>query len=193
MANPTIERVNEYFTYRPESGEFIFKARSRDDFTSNRAYGRHLARVGKKAGATSSHGYQLLWVDGVLYYAHRIAWLITYGELPRYPDFEIDHINGSRSDNRILNLRKVTKQENVLNAGTPVDNKSGVKGVHWSKNEKKWKAEIGVGGKHVNLGTFETIEDAKICRENAERDFGFKAGSRLSHALNTMGGTSART
>lgn len=47
-------------------------------------------------------------------------------------------------------------------------NAAGVRGV-WceAKQKKKWRARITVEGKHVNLGSFHTIEEAKTAYEKA--------------------------
>jgi hypothetical protein len=44
--------------------------------------------------------------------AHRLVWFVVHG---KFPDGDIDHINGNRSDNRIENLRDVTRRANLQN------------------------------------------------------------------------------
>ncbi len=81
---------------------------------------------------------------------HHFAWYYTYG---RMPDKYIDHINGITDDNRILNLRDVTNQQNQWN-------QTKAKGYTWNKRTKKWQSQIKVGGKVINLGYFDTEIEA---------------------------------
>lgn len=71
---------------------------------------------------------------------------------------EIDHINGNTLDNRRGNLRIATHAQNIRNSTKPVTNTSGYKGV--TKSRGRWKAQYEINGKHVNLGHFETAEEA---------------------------------
>jgi hypothetical protein len=73
----------------------------------------------------------------------------------------IDHINHNTLDNRKNNLRKCTNQENGFNRKIGKNNKSGVKGVYWDKQKKKWRATIGYNYKHIYLGYYENLEEAK--------------------------------
>lgn len=57
-------------------------------------------------------GYILVGVDNRLYLAHRLIWMMVYGEWPNV----IDHKNGDPSDNRLVNLRNVNQSENILNS-----------------------------------------------------------------------------
>lgn len=68
-------------------------------------------KAGTVAGS-ASHGYVTVVVDGVRYPVHRLAWLLIHG---CWPIGEIDHINGVRNDNRIVNLRDVPKRLNGHN------------------------------------------------------------------------------
>lgn len=104
------------------------------------------------------------------YFAHRVLWMLAYGE---WPAVDIDHINGDRSDNRLTNLRSVSRIENGRNQGIPRNNKSGVMGVCWSERNAKWKAQIRVGGDQKHLGFFPDIAAAAAARKAAEIEFGF--------------------
>lgn len=92
--------------------------------------------------------YVRVTVLGKRYYAHRLVWLYIHGEMPDY----IDHINGDRQDNRLVNLRKSTMSQNQANR------KELVRGIE--KHGRKYRARIEVRGDRVELGSFETIEEA---------------------------------
>jgi len=94
---------------------------------------------------------------------HRVAIAIVSGE---WPNGEVDHINGIRHDNRLCNLRVVTKCENLRNKGKYRSNTSGRVGVHWHKQHRKWSAVI--AGR--TIGVFKNIEDAIAARELAEKE-----------------------
>lgn len=179
MAHPTKARALEYFNYDPETGDLIFRERPASEFKLPATYASHLKRVGKRSGCPNRDGYLKVLIDGKYHSAHRIAWLITYDEWPEYPAFEIDHINGVRDDNRISNLRKVTKSGNQRNAGPRVNNTSGVHGVNWKPvysslpGDGRWVARIWNGPRHVYLGSFRTLHEAAIARKAAERALGF--------------------
>lgn len=124
MAALTQARIREYFNYDPLTGDLIVRERPRSEFAPN-WHSRHLKRVGKPAGKLNVEGYLKVTIDGRLYSAHRVIWMLVHGEMPAYPDFEIDHVNGNRSDNRIGNLRKVTKSLNQRNGAMRRNNTSG--------------------------------------------------------------------
>jgi len=92
-----------------------------------------------------------------VYYGHILAWIYTYGEIPT---FDIDHIDGNPSNNRIDNLRLSTKGENARHSKRPVNNTSGYKGVSWNKRLNKWVANISVDRKGIYLGSFKYGHDA---------------------------------
>jgi len=178
MKMPSINRVKQYFEYDPASGEISTIARPRDEFSTNALWKRHIGRVGRPVGSPNQEGYVKVCMDGDYFSAHRIAWLIMTGEWPEYPEFEIDHINGDRADNRWENLRKVSKSENQRNGGQRINNSSGVHGVHWKSSKNRWEAKIWNGPKHVYLGLFKTIQEAAIARKAAERVLGFTGAER---------------
>lgn len=118
----------------------------------------------KPAGA-DQHGYVRLIVDGEKLYAHRLAWFYVHGE---WPEHEIDHINRVRNDNRIKNLRCVTRMQNGCNMPRPRDNTSGFIGVSWAKRERLFEAYITVNRRRMNLGYFKRAAEAYRARQAAE-------------------------
>ena len=74
----------------------------------------------------------------------------------------IDHINRDRCDNRICNLRWVTRCENNNNAGENKRNTSGHKCISYCKTNKIWKFQRGYYGKKRLRKHFKSKIDA-IC------------------------------
>jgi hypothetical protein len=116
----------------------------------------------KQAGTLTYSGYKRIIIKNKSYYAHRLVWLYVNGYMPDY----VDHINMNRSDNRLCNLRKATNAENQCNKKITKNNTSGVKGVSWFARDNNWRARIQFDGKHIHLGYFNTIEEAKTAIEN---------------------------
>ena len=129
-----------------------------------------LYRKGKPVGCVGSDGYLIVTLDGKQLKAHRVAWAIHHG---KFPEGHVDHINGDRTDNRIENLRDVTRQENQRNLKKPSHNKSGVVGVSWDASRGSWYASIQVGGKTKNLGRWQDKRCAVAIRRVAEHVYGF--------------------
>jgi len=114
-------------------------------------------------------GYITMTILGKRYYAHRIAWLYHYGSLPEC----IDHIDGDGLNNKISNLRSVTKLENNKNSSMRIDNTSGHKGVFYSKQLNKWCAQIRYNNKTMHIGYFAEINDAIKARKEKEIKYGY--------------------
>lgn len=174
---PTYARLRELFMYDPETGNLIWRERERSDFATKPAYMSFRSRrMGKPAGCVMAEGYRTIVVDGQGWLAHKLVWLFVHQEWVRYPEFEIDHINGVRSDNRIQNLRKVSKSMNQRNGAMRRNNKSGVIGVNWVKSKRRWVARIWDGPNHRYLGQYKTLGDAALARAEAERKYGYHPG-----------------
>ena len=118
----------------------------------------------------TSTGYRRILVKGKRYYAHRLIWLYVHG---KFPDEQIDHINGDKLDNSIENLRDVTTQENQRNQSMRVNNKSGHMGVSWHTCKDKWQVHIKADSKTKHLGYFNILEDAIEARQKADIEYGF--------------------
>ena len=72
----------------------------------------------------------------------------------------VDHINGNKLDNNLLNLRLCTKRENSSFTNTKKWSKKTSKyiGVCLCKKTGKWKAIISYNGKQIQLGRYITEE-----------------------------------
>lgn len=83
----------------------------------------------------------------------------------------VDHIDGDPSNNQCSNLRLVNQSQNNANQhGAKRGSKSGIKGVYWHKEAKKWCAEVTHNKKKYYLGLFETLEDARIARNEKAKE-----------------------
>lgn len=123
--------------------------------------------AGRPVGAKDAEGYLITSVKGRVIKLHRLIWIYVHGDIPE--GIEIDHINGDRQDNRLSNLRLATDQQNAVNAGVRIDNKSGYKGISWHKRIGKWQAQINISGKRVSLGYFNDPKTASNAyRERAQ-------------------------
>lgn len=86
---------------------------------------------------------------------------------------EVDHANRDKLDNRMSNLRFVTRAQNIANTPLSKRNTSGFKGVHWNKAKGKWQIRIGFEGKVVSLGYHNNkVEAAKRYNEKALELYG---------------------
>ena len=124
-------------------------------------------RSDKIAGSINGNGYIQIRLAGTIYLAHRLAWLCVTGE---WPENHIDHINGDRSDNRLINLREATPLENAQNNKLRSDNTSGFIGVSAHKASGKWTANIRVNGALRYLGLFDDLSEAKTAYLSAKKD-----------------------
>lgn len=154
--------MRQLVEYNPLTGIIIWRPRGKP--------GWDVRWAGNRAFCCMTHGYYVGVILGKRSIgAHRVAFKYVHGFEPD----EIDHINGVRTDNRIANLRSVSRLENRRNAATPKTNKSGIVGVHFKKQKKKWVAYISENDKYKHIGYFDTKEAAAVARKQAEHDLGF--------------------
>lgn len=158
---PTQEELKQLLHYCPDTGKFTWKVRA-----------AHRIQVGDPAGSLNTRlGYIQLRVKSHLFYAHRLAVLYMTGQLQL--EKQVDHINGSKADNRWANLRIVDQLDNLRNASRSKANTSGVTGVHWDAAKQKWCARLMKNRKHIFLGYFDTVEEAAQARKDADPEHGF--------------------
>lgn len=135
------EYLKNNLTYEPTSG-LIYR---------NTRNGRRVI------GTKDREGYLQTMVKGKTYRVHRLAWFLYYG---KWPELYLDHINRIKTDNRIKNLRECNPYLNAANTPKPsVSNStSEYKGI--GKHKGKWRARIKHYGKRIEIGHFDTEEEA---------------------------------
>ena len=164
---PTIEYLRQCFDANFETGILIWRERPRDHFNSDRAWKSSNSKFcGLRAGGLKPNGYYNVKISQKWFKVHRVIFAMAKG---KWPTHTVDHINGKRSDNRLLKLRDISFQENMKNKAIHGNNTSGMIGVCWHKASNKWQAQIGV---HY-LGLFDTQELAFVARKSAEKEYGY--------------------
>ena len=158
-----IDVLRKTFSYDPNTGIFTWKIS-----TGNRI------RVGDKAGCVDYSGYVNIALHGKIHKGHRLAWMIHYGENPRI----IDHVNGDKSDNRIVNLRTASPLQNSQNRKG--FGKVPYKGVCLSSYSRDieignsmYRTSISLNGKRKHIGNFPSAVLAALAYdEMAKAKFG---------------------
>lgn len=171
--NIPIDQLHQLLEYDAESGSFRWKVRSRDFFTSDRICNSwNSTYSGKVAGCLDGKGYIKITLFDQGYRAHRVAWALYYNEWPP-ADMEIDHIDADPLNNRISNLRLVTRSQNECNKRKRRNTKSSFKGVSWNSQKGKWMATAAINGKVRHVGFFATEIEAHECyKQVAAREYG---------------------
>lgn len=144
--------LQELIFYDPLEGHFYWTS----------AAGRK--KAGKRAEARRDDNYREIHIDGINYPAHRLAWFYMEGY---FPEYEIDHINRRRYDNRWINLRHVTRTCNARNTGLSKKNTSGVSGI--TRRGTLWYVSISHDGIKLNLKSYSDLHTAVLVRWEAEK------------------------
>lgn len=140
----TQELVRELFDYDGDNGLLIRKLK----------YGKPYNKpCGIKPNADE---YGLVNVGGKNYLAHLIIWLWHHGPLPGF----VKHLDKIPMNNCIENLVAEVNSENQRNHRLHIDSTSGYPGVSLDKDAKKYQARIRVNNEPINLGLFDTAEEA---------------------------------
>lgn len=151
-----VTRLHEMLVYDSSSGDFYWRKNLKGH-----------ARAGELAGSANHAGYKRIRLDGSDVMLHRVAWAMTYGS---WPALHIDHINGVRSDNRLVNLRQADHSLNMQNRrDAAACNPTGLLGVQEVEKSHKFRSKITIGGKQHYLGTFNTADEAHRAYLEAKR------------------------
>lgn len=133
------------------------KNREPCEFKSYRTFRAYMGqRAGKIAGSERPNGYRVIKLFGKYFREHRVIFYIRYGWLPE----QVDHINGIRDDNRIVNLRPSDSKRNSHNSKLNSNNKVGYKGVAYCEKRGVFRAQIYTSGKQKFLGYFSSAHNA---------------------------------
>lgn len=153
------ERVKHLLRYSPETGELRWNVNRRGSAVADSV-----------AGTVDQTGYLRVKIDGKRYKAHRIAWLIQFGQ---YPSEVIDHINGVPTDNRLSNLRDVSAKLNSQNLKRAKKNKmrTDVLGPTFQTARGKWLVKVKVDGKAHYIGRYDNLEEATEAYKSAKRQY----------------------
>jgi HNH endonuclease len=180
-----MDNLNDLLRYEPETGKLFWKKRPIEMFafdptthnikrrySPERACNKWNTRYADKEALTTLNnwGYRHGSLHGQSVLAHRVIWKMVTGH---WPNEALDHINGDRADNRLVNLREASPTLNSSNRAIAINNKSGVIGVFWNLKRKRWQAQISLNGKQHNLGLFNSKEEAKAARRAAEEALKF--------------------
>lgn len=150
----THSELKDLLHYDPTTGIFRWRVR------------RGGVSPGDTTGCEDSSGHLGICLNGRLYLAHRLAWFYVHGEWPEV----IDHVNGDRKDNRLVNLRDTNITGNAQNTRAPRrNNRTGYLGVV-PRPGGKFRALIGVNGEKKNIGHFDTPEEAHEAYKKAKRE-----------------------
>lgn len=158
----TAERAREALDYDPKTGLITWRINHNGRYIGQPAGWIKVNWAGKN--------YLRIGLGGGRHYAHRLIWLHVYG---RWPEGEIDHLNGNGLDNRLSNLREVSREENAKNRRLGVNNRSGFIGVSRHKVKGKWRVQVNVNGQIKHLGIFTNKADAAEASRKAREENGF--------------------
>lgn len=175
----TPQELAELLSYDPETGGLTWLPRPLRFFRDGE--GRYTAARAKKifdrqfanTPALNTHnpaGYLRGNLFGRSLMSHRAAYALMTGH---WPEDQIDHINGVRDDNRWVNLRPVTNRQNQHNSRSAKNSSSRYIGVSSCRKTNRWVAYICPDGRKINLGAYNTEEEAaKVRDEKALELFG---------------------
>lgn len=142
--NPNLEYLKSVLAYVPETGQFFYRIT------------KGPRKSGTKAGSKTPTGYIIVTVDREPFLAHRLAISFQTG---KWPEKNVDHINGIRDDNRLLNLREATQSLNIASAVIRRYGQGGSLGIRFKKGA--WEASLKKDGKEFYLGRFQDKTSAQ--------------------------------
>jgi len=158
---PTQQELRDRFLYCSEDGMLVCK-------TSRRTAARW-----NNNGPSSSYVVDLNWHKGRFKHS-RLVYAWHYEDPAEY---QIDHVDGDRRNDRIENLRKATASTNNMNKPT--------KGYYRTSNGRLWQVDVMLNGKHHRAGRYkceaEAAKSAIALKAKLHGDFAnFKALTRLT-------------
>lgn len=174
--NPIVfNDYSEYFAYSPESPSGLVRIKG----VFNGLYEKgKIGPCGHTRTRSSGNKFWAVKFKNKAVQVHRIIWQLVYGEIP--DSLVVDHIDGDSLNNKIDNLRTVTKELNTRNRGISKNNSTGVNGVlregdsfraTWRENDKPKTKRFSIN----KLGFDEAFKQACEWRKKMtiEKDIGY--------------------
>jgi len=167
-----ISVAEDIIDFDPITQNMFWKHRASEYFKDpNRSFSWNAKNEGKQCfNYLDVNGY----LRGVIFKhkipKHRLIWLFSYG---RWPNGFIDHINGIKTDNRLVNLREVTSKENSKNRAISKSNSTGHMNVYNAKRQGAYRVAFCIDGKYKSLGVYDNIQDAVDVRNKNYISMGF--------------------
>jgi hypothetical protein len=124
-------------------------------------------KTGRLIDTRDRQGYRVIYFDGKLRRAARLAWLYMTGA---WPDNFVDHVDTDPANDRWNNLRTATPAQNMHNRRKRANSSTGLKGAFYSKRDKRYLSSIGVNGRQIYLGYFGTAEEAALAYAKASAE-----------------------
>lgn len=149
------EELKSLVSYR-EDGNLVWKEREPVDRIAKTFNSRF---AGKVVGSLATTGYLETTIKQKRYLVHRLVFLYHHGYMPEF----VEHKDTNKLNNRVLNLREATHEENMQNVGMKSNNKSGarVKGVSQYGKHGLWRVQIMCGGVLHTKASFPSSEEAE--------------------------------
>jgi hypothetical protein len=139
------EEINTLFEYR--DGELYWRKRRNG-----------VLNISKPAGTINATGRRCVKANNKTYLIHRLIWALHHDHIQS--NAEVDHIDNNPLNNNTNNLRLATRSKNQRNRLKQKTNTSGFKGVNFRRDSNRWRARIAVNDKRIQLGSFDTPEEA---------------------------------
>lgn len=158
-----IEYLREIYEYHPE-GRLALKY----DMTAGRGGKK---RIGDRPGGPNGDYWRVIVpYKGKRYdlREHRVIFAIVHG---RWPDPEVDHINGDPTDNRIENLREADRPLQMRHRKVLGHNKTGHKYIGLHQGYYRVRVPCPIKRQKI-IGLFKTLEEALACRDAWLRKYG---------------------
>lgn len=157
-----INQLHENFIYFPVTGKVCRRRSSGNSLGTGKRF-----PAWSEVGSDNGKGYLKVGFNGKYFKVHRIAFALAYGYMPK----EIDHKNRDRTDNRLVNLREVTRKQNTRNCGLQKNNTSGCVGVVWRKDQGKWQVALrNEFSQRKSHGFYNDFDDAcEVAKAEKER------------------------